>query len=228
MQKTIYSWLGREFVLICGEARRLPSVAEQTEDLFRRFDAELKTSDLSLDNVARVRIWARDREARNLATVARARILTGRNRPASSSYISAGHFASESQVAVDLLVMRPRQTTFAREAIDFVPPRNYLSHLCYDSMVFVSGFTSQAGNIDQQVPAVLADLSNTLKATSTDWSRVVRLSVFVEKMQNLDRLKSLLAGTDPVDAGKVEFSFVDGFAGEQSLLEIEATATIRS
>lgn len=228
MQKTIYSWLGREFVFLCGEARPLPAVAEQTEDLFRRFEAELKKSDLSLDNVARVRIWARDREARNLATVARARILTGRNRPASSSYISAGHFASESRVAVDLLAMWPAQTTPNREAVDFAPARNYLSHLCYDSMVFVSGFTSQAGNIDEQVPAVLADLSNTLKSASTDWNRVVRLSVFVEKTQNLNRLKSLLTCTDQADPGKTEFSFVDGFASEQSLLEIEATASIRS
>jgi enamine deaminase RidA (YjgF/YER057c/UK114 family) len=228
MQKTIYSWLGKEFVFLCGEARPLPSVAEQTEDLFRRFEAELKRSDLSLENIARVRIWARDREARNLATMARAKILTGRNRAASSSYISVGHFDSESRVALDLLAMRPEQTSPSREAVDFVPPRNYLSHLCYESMVFVSGFTSQAGNIAEQVPAVVADLNNAFKAAPTSWTRVVRLSIFLGKTQDLEAVKSLLANTSQVDAGRAEFSFVDGFASEQSLLEIESTALIGS
>lgn len=226
MQKTIFSWLGREFVFLCGEARPLASVAEQTDDLFRRFETELKECGLSLGSAVRTRIWAKDREARNLATVARAQILTGRNRAASSSYISVQHFDSDARVALDLLALRPAQARVDREPVDFSPPRNYLSHLPYDSVVFVSGFTSEAGHLDEQVPAVITDLDNTLKAASSSWARVVKLSIFLDKTQDLGALGSLLAKADKVESAKIEFGFVDGFSREQSLLEIEATALI--
>jgi enamine deaminase RidA (YjgF/YER057c/UK114 family) len=226
MQKTIYSWLGREFVSLCGEARPLSSVAEQTDDIFRRFEVELSDCGLSLDNTVRTRIWGRDREARTLGTVARAKILTGRNRAASSSYISAGHFNSQSRVALDLLAMRPLQARVEREPVDFTPPRNYLSHLRYDSIVFVSGFTAQATRMDEQVAAVIRDLDNTLRNASSGWAQVVKVSVFLDRTQDVKRLKSLLGDSHTADLAKTEFSFVDGFSSEQSLLEIEVTALV--
>lgn len=226
MRTTIFSWLGKEFILLCGEARPSSSVAEETNDLFRRFGVELRQWGLSFDDTVRTRIWARDREARNLATVARAQILTGQSRAASSSYISVQHFDSDARVALDLLAMRPAQTRAEREPVDFVPARNYLSHLRYESIVFVSGFTSQAGHLDEQVPEVITDLDSTLKAASSNWTRVVKLSIFLDKTQDLGALKSLLAKADKVESAKIEFSFVDGFSREQSLLEIETTALI--
>ena len=38
MQKRIYSWLGREFIELSGEAQPATSVEEETDDLFRRFE----------------------------------------------------------------------------------------------------------------------------------------------------------------------------------------------
>ena len=108
--------------------------------------------------------------------------------------------------------------------LDFTPVRNYLSHLCYDSVIFVSGFTSQAAGIDEQVPAVIRDLDNTLRGASSGWTRVVKMSVFLDRTQDLKRLKSVLGDTHTVDLAKTEFSFVDGFSSEQSLLEVEVTA----
>ena len=47
MQKRIYSWLDREFIELSGEARAAASVEDETNDLFRRFEQELKGHGLS-------------------------------------------------------------------------------------------------------------------------------------------------------------------------------------
>ena len=92
MQKKIFSWLGRELIELSGEARPAASVEEETISLFRSFEQELKTHGLSLENTVRTRLWGRDREARNLGTAARSKILTGSAKAASSSYVSTESF----------------------------------------------------------------------------------------------------------------------------------------
>jgi hypothetical protein len=77
VQKRIFSWQGREFIDLSSEARPAASVEEETSSLFRTFEQELKTHGLSLQNTVRTRLWGRDRDARNLATAARSKILTG-------------------------------------------------------------------------------------------------------------------------------------------------------
>ena len=57
MRKTIFPWLDREFILLSGEARGSGSVEQQTEDLFERFETELRASNLSLENTVRTRIF---------------------------------------------------------------------------------------------------------------------------------------------------------------------------
>ena len=88
METKIFSWLGREFLEISGEAQAGPSVDSATAELFGRFEAALKTNDLSLENTVRIRVFGRDRQARTDATLARSKILSGSGRAASSSFIS--------------------------------------------------------------------------------------------------------------------------------------------
>src|SRR5918993_5122382 len=80
MKKKLFSWLGREFVEIVGEGKAGASPDGSANELFRQFEAELKSHGLSLDNTARIRVWGRDKDARSLATVARSKILTGMRR----------------------------------------------------------------------------------------------------------------------------------------------------
>ena len=224
MRKTIFTWLGREFILLSGEARGSGSVEQQTEALFERFESELRASNLSLENTVRTRIFAADKDARGLATHARSKILSGKRKAASSSYISASHFDSNARVALDLLAMRPSHTGAAREPVDFDPPRLYISQLRYDSLAFVSGFTSELDRLENQVPAVLADIDEALKAASTSWEHIGRLSVYLSRTQNLEVLKNLLRKANRLELAKIEFEFVDGFARDKGLLEVEATA----
>lgn len=52
MQKRIFSWHGREFIDLSGEARSAASVEEETNSLFRSFEQELKTHGLYLKTAA--------------------------------------------------------------------------------------------------------------------------------------------------------------------------------
>ena len=226
MRKAIFPWLDREFILLSGEGRESGSVEQQTKELFERFEAELRASNLSLENTVRTRMFGADKEARELATSARAKILSGKRKAASSSYISVSHFSSNARVALDLLAMRPSRPDAKREPVDFEPPRGYIAQLRYDSIAFVSGFTSELDRLEAQVPAVLADIDDALKAASTSWKHVARLSVYVSRTQNLEALKKLLRDANRLELSKTEFEFVDGFARDKGLLEAEPTALI--
>jgi enamine deaminase RidA (YjgF/YER057c/UK114 family) len=226
MRKNIFSWLDREFILLSGEARESGSVEQQTDELFKRFEAELRASNLSLEDTVRTRIFGADKEARELATYGRSKILSGKRKAASSSYISASHFDSNARVALDLLAMRPSRPDADRQPIDFEPSRIYISWLRYDSVAFVSGYTSELDRLEDQVSAVLDDIDEALKAASTSWNQLVKLSVYVSKTQNLELLKNLLREANRFEFSKTEFEFVNGFARDKGLLEAEPTALI--
>jgi enamine deaminase RidA (YjgF/YER057c/UK114 family) len=225
MQKRIFSWQGREFIDLSGEANSAASVEAETDSLFRSFEQELKTHGLSLENTVRTRLWGRDREARNLGTAARSKILAGSAKASSSSYISPRHFDSDARVALDLLVLRPSRVDAERRPVEFQPPRNYLCYLRSDSVVFLSGYTSDAKTLEDQVPEVMNSVASGLIVAGTMWDRLVRMSLFLHRSQKVDTLKELLERGPALPANcQIEFGFVDGYAGEKSLLEVEATA----
>ena len=62
MRKKIFSWLGKEFVELSGEAKPRVTATEEAREIFQRFDRELQTQGLSLGNTVRSRLWGRDRE----------------------------------------------------------------------------------------------------------------------------------------------------------------------
>jgi len=225
MKTKIFSWLGREFVEAVGEGK--PGVSPETAviDLFREFEAELKIYGLSLDNSARVRVWGRDKDARRLATAARSKILTGKRRAASSSFISSEWFDSEATAGLELLALRPLDGATERNPVDFEPARNYLCYLDYDGLLFFSGFTSEAPTLEKQTEEVLATIDGALARARTDWGKVVKLSALLQRGHDLETVRRVLANAGRLNVPEIEFSLVDGFAGEKYLLEIEATAT---
>lgn len=225
MQRKIFSWLGGEFIELSGEARPGTSIEEETVSLFRSFEQELKTHGLSLENTVRTRLWGTDREARNLATAARSKILTGSAKAASSSYVSTNRFDSDARIALDLLATRPSRADAERRPVEFQPPRNYLCYLRHDSSVFLSGYTSAAETLETQVPEIIKAVAGELMVAGSMWDMLAKVSLFLHRSQKLETLKELL-GTGPALPAhcQVEFGFVDGYAGDKSLLEVEATA----
>ena len=228
MQKRIFSWQSREFVELSAEARPAGLVEEETRSLFRSFEQELKTHGLSLENTVRTRLWGRDRDARNLGTAARSKILAGSAKAASSSYVSMHRFDSDAQVALDMLAMKPLQSDAERRPVEFQPPRNYLCYLRYDSRVFLSGYTSDKQTLDDQVPQVISAVAGGLTVAGTGWDQLVKVSLFLHRSHKIETLKNLLGKGPAFPAScQIEFGFVDGYAGEKSLLEVEATALMK-
>ena len=226
MRKRIFWSLDREFVELSGEARTGATVEEETADLLRRFVEELKQLELSWENIVRTRLWCRDRETRTPASVARSKILPSSAKASSASYISLLHFDSNAKVAMDLLAMRPSHPSAERNPAEFEPPRAYLRYLCFDSILFFSGYTSNADTFEVQVSQVLEAVDSSLVAAGTDWGNMAKLTIFLHRSQKLEMLRSLLAKANKLDISKIEFGFVDGYAGEKNLLEAEATATL--
>ena len=224
METRIFSWLAREFVEISGEARAGASVETATAELFQEFANALTPFGLSLDNTARIRVFGRDRNARTDATMARSKILSGGRRAASSSFISQEWFDSAGAAGLELLAMRPLSSNTQRHPVDFEPPRNYLCYLEYDSVIFFSGFTSEAATLEEQVREVLGTLDDAFGRAKTDWSKVVKLSLLLQRGSDIDAVRRILFQADRLKVPQVEFMFVDGFAGEKYLVEIEATA----
>ena len=224
MQARLFSWLGRECVEVVAEASSALAADGAVIELFQKCDNELRGWGLSLDNIVRVRVWGRDRDARTLATAARSKILTGKRKAASSSFVSQQWFDSDGSAGLELLAMKPIHSGADRQPVDFEPARNYVCYLDYDGLLFFSGFTSEAPSLEEQVVEVLATIDKALARARTDWGKVRKLSALLQRGQDLETVRRVLAKAGRLDIPEIEFTFVDGFAGEKYLLEIEATA----
>lgn len=224
MRKKIFYWLGREFVALSCEGKAGLAVKEQAQDIFRRLDKELHPMGLSLENTVRTRLWARDRQSRNLGSRERVVVLTGKARSASSSYIAADHFDSDARVALDLLAMRPSRPALEKILKEYEPPLIPLRYLIYDSVVFLSGVTAVLPTLAHQMADILPRIGGSLRDAGTSWEKVVRASFFLHRSQNLQSLRDLFRKTVTANIPQMEYGFVDGYSAEEKLIEIEVTA----
>jgi enamine deaminase RidA (YjgF/YER057c/UK114 family) len=224
MRSTIFSWLDREFVGLSGEGTPGLGAAEATRELLGRFGQQLAAHGLSLDDAVRNRLFARDRASWQAGSPARRDLLSDATRTVSSSFIDPGRFDSGAAVALDLLAMRPRQPGTAKTMREYDPPRFPLRYLDYDSVVFLSGVTSEAAGLEAQVAAILAEIGESLAMAGSGWARVTLLSCFLQRDQSVSALQRLLRQSIPGAVPRLECELVAGFAGEAYSIEIEATA----
>src|SRR6266542_2513707 len=75
MRKRIFTWLGKEFVELSGEAKPSANATIEAQELFQGINRELQQHDLSLDNTVRSRLWGRDRQSRDLGSNERVKTL---------------------------------------------------------------------------------------------------------------------------------------------------------
>ncbi|MBI4528617.1 MAG: RidA family protein [Deltaproteobacteria bacterium] len=222
----IFQWLGREFAALSAEGRADSTAAEQAADVFRRFDEELRLMGISLDDTVRTRLWARDRESRDAGSKERVRILSGKARSASSSYIAPAHFDSNATVAVDLLAMRPSRPGIGKILKEYDPPIVPLRYLIYDAVVFLSGVTAVLPSLADQLTDILPRISSSLADAGSSWDKAVKVSFYLHQSQSIDSLKELFQKTVTVQVPQMEYSFVDGYSADGKLIEVEVTATV--
>jgi enamine deaminase RidA (YjgF/YER057c/UK114 family) len=226
MRKKIFSWVGNEFIELSGEAKPAANATVQARDLFSLFNEELKSHGLSLDNTVRSRLWGRDRESRDLGSNERVKILAGKARSASSSYIAPGHFDSAAKVAVDLLAMRPTQPNMVKRIVEYDPPIVPIRFLVYDSVVVLSGVTTVLPTLEEQLNNIIPRITGSLADGGSSWDKVARVSFYLHRSQVVDNLKALFARHVTAKIPQMEFCFVDGYSSAGKFCEVEATATV--
>jgi enamine deaminase RidA (YjgF/YER057c/UK114 family) len=226
MKKKVFWEHGREFIELSCEGRPEASVEEETRELFQRVDKVLSELNLSIENIVRTRTWASDKNVRDLATDERSKILTGRTRTSSSSYICPEHFDSNARVALDVIAMRPANPNPQRLPVEYDSPKKYLRYLIYDSFAFLSGVVAAGPRFDNQLAAIFAEIDGSLRDCATSWDKVTSAAYFLHRSQNLELLKGLLGKQGRLGIPKVEFCSVDDFAPAATWIEVEVTAKI--
>ena len=226
MRKRILSWLGREFIELSGEAKPAASATLEAQELFRRFAQELELHGLSLDNTVRSRLWGRDRDSRDLGSNERVKILAGRARSASSSYIAPIHLDSGAKVALDLLAMRPSQQAAQKRIVEYEPAIVPIRFIVYDSVVVLSGVTTVLPTLEEQLDNILPRISGSLRDAGSSWDKVARVSFYLHRDQPLENLKKLFDQRVKALVPQREYCFVDGYSSAGKLCEIEVTATV--
>jgi enamine deaminase RidA (YjgF/YER057c/UK114 family) len=226
MRKRLYSWLGREFVELSGEGKPAASATEEAQALFERFERELRGHGLSLDNTVRTRLWGRDRESRDLGSLERVKILSGKARSASSSFISPTHFDSGARVAIDLLAIRPSRPDLQKVLKEYDPPTTPLRYLIYDSVVVLSGVTAVLPTLEEQMADILPRIEGSLKDAGSSWNQAVQASFLLHRSQNFETLKALFEKQVKASVPQTEYFHVDGYSSAGKLVEIEVTARV--
>jgi enamine deaminase RidA (YjgF/YER057c/UK114 family) len=225
MRKRIFTWLGKEFIELSGEAKAAANATIEAQELFQRIDQELKAHGLSLDNTVRSRLWGRDRQSRDLGSTERVKILSGKARSASSSYIAPGHFDSSAKVALDLLAMRPCQTSAAKRIVEYEPVIAPIRFLVYDSVVVLSGVTTVLPTLAEQFDNIFPRIAGSLEDAGSSWEKAARVSFYLHRSQTLENLKTLFARHVTARVPQLEYCFVDGYSSEGKFCEVEVTAT---
>lgn len=226
MRKKIFSWLGHEFIELSGEAAPAASATHEAQQIFQRFDSELRGHGLSLDNTVRSRLWGRDRESRDLGSTERVKALSGKARSASSSYICPGHFDSQARVAVDLIAMRPARLDMQKRVVEYDPPIVPIRFLVYDSMVVLSGVTTVLPTLAEQFDNIFPRIAASLGEAGSSWDKVARVSFYLHRSQTIDHLRELFARHVTANIPQKEYCFVDGYSSEGKFCEVEVTATL--
>ena len=221
MRMKTFDWLGREFVAVsCEGADGVPADTAM-DGILDRIDESIGRFGLSLDDTVRTRLWARDRESRNLGSQARSRRMQGGARSSSSSYIAPGHLDSDATVALDFIAMR---SGGAKRLVEYDPPIVPLRYLDLEGLVFLSGVTSTSGDLAEQVTEVCGFIGDSLEHAGISWEQAVLVSFFLQQEEDAAALKAAFEGAVTSCPARTECSFVEGYSAQGKLIEIEVTA----
>ena len=227
MREEIIRCQGREFVRLSCEGKKGESAKEEMEDIFRRMDNELQKMELSLAHVIRTRLWAVDRDCRDMGSLVRVEHNTGRNRAATSSYISPGHFESDARVGLDLVALRPSQNNLEKLVVETIPPRVPINYLIYDSLVVLAGKTVVLPTLAEQLNEILPRITGILGDAGTNWEKVMEMSCYLHRSQSVKELTRHLDQCIKVPIPHLKVGFVDGYSAEGKFIEIEVTAELK-
>ena len=220
MRLKMFDWLGHDFVAVSCEGEAGVAGDAGVEGILDRIEKRIATLGFSLDDTVRTRLWARDRDSRNLGSKARSGRMRDRARSASSSYIAPDHIDSGAGVALDFLAMR---SGGEKNLMEYDPPIVPLRYLGLDSLVFLSGVTTITGDLPAQVSEICGLIGDSLAHAGVSWQQVVLVSSFLHQGENPAALKDAFQRAVEARPGRTECAFVEGYSAQGKLIEIEVT-----
>ena len=221
MRMKSFDWLGREFVAVSCEGVAGVPADQGMDGILDRIEAGIAPLGLSLEDTVRTRLWARERESRNLGSRARSNRMQGRARSSSSSYIAPAHLDSDATTALDFIAMR---SGGAKKLVEYDPPIVPLRYLDLEGLVFLSGVTSTSGNLAEQVTEVCGLIGESLEHAGVFWEQAVLVSFFLQQEEDPAALKAAFERAVTPRPARTEWSFVEGYSAQGKLIEIEVTA----
>jgi enamine deaminase RidA (YjgF/YER057c/UK114 family) len=220
--------LGRRMLYLSGEGDPALAPAAAFRKLVEQFERELKSGlGLTLDNTIRTRLWARTAADRQAASDERRRLLTGKARAASSSYIAADHFYSAASVGLDLVAMEPNSPANAKVVVEYDPPIAPPLYVVYEGIVVLSGLCLVEPTLEVAVPKTIAKLGEFMAKAGVGWPQVARIASFVKRPNGLDTMERVLEAALPNGGGRAEYTPIDGLAEDGAHVEIEVTARLQ-
>ena len=221
MRMKSFDWLGREFVAVSCEGAAGAPADQGMDGILDRIEAAIGGLGLSLEDTVRTRLWARDRESRNLGSKARSARMRDTARSSSSSYIAPGHLDSDAAVALDFVAMR---SGGGKKLVEYDPPIVPLRYLDLEGLVFLSGVTSTSGNLAEQTAEICGLIGESLEHAGVSWEQAVLVSFFLHQDEDPAALRDAFGQAVKSCPAATECSFVEGYSALGKLLEIEVTA----
>lgn len=225
MHESTLHWLDQDFILLSGEAAPESDAEGQTRELFARFEKTLKRHGMSLADTVRSRLYGQDREARDAGSIVRMDVLSGPARCATSSYIAPARFASSTQIAMDLIALRPGPG-LDKKIRENDPLRTPCRYLTCGSLMVLSGQTAVLPTLEEQVVGdILPRISQYLAEAGSGWAHVAEAQCYLHESQNADQMRALFLKVAPALPPRFACPVVAGYSAPGKLVEIEITAT---
>ena len=225
MRLKIFPWLGQEFVSLSWEGSGNGTVDNETRELMTSFADHLTKLGLSLDDVVRTRMFARDMDAWLKGNEERRRMLDGKARSVSSSHIWTGRLTTKGRIALDLLAMYPPADGKPKIMREYEPAVFPLRWMKYGGLLFLSGVTDMTHpTFDEQFPTIIERITGSLADGGATWKDVKRASFLLHHEESLTKLRERFSASIKTPIPNMDYSFVGTRQGKR--LEVEVTATV--
>ena len=225
MRVNIFPWLQQEFVSLSWEGSGNGTVEDETRELLLLCAEHLRALGLTLEDVVRTRMFARDMDSWLAGNQERRRILTGKARSVSSSHIWTGRLGAKARVSIDLLAMYPPATGAEKVMREYDPPAFPLRSMALGGILFLSGMTDIThATFDEQFPVIIQRMTDTLSDGGASWQDVKRASFLLHHEESLAMLRARFRAAVSADIPRLDYSFVGTRQGKR--IEIELTAKL--
>lgn len=226
MQKRIFYLKDQPFVLLSANGRGGKDATEEATLALTRIKTELEGLGASLDDMVRTTYFFRNQECRPQITEVRKKFLRQATRPASSSLVLRDLHPDDTLVEIEATAIVGKSRGASLEGVEFDPARPYLKAIRVGTFLFLSGVGGRGKEIKAQAKSAFDAIDKTLTELGSGKDRMLQLSCYLKDKSWNDSVRGTalewIARHNRTP--RMEFALVDGFANEEMLLEVEATA----